>query len=441
MTIKRHLGVYLCLAITGVSLGSDLDCDFETDFCQWTNGSSVRQWQRQLFGTITAGTGPNTGHTISGRDDYYIYLHAGERRNENGFVESGNCVLLSPDFNTTSGGGCFRFWYHMKGSGIGNLSAAVLGGSSNVVIWSKTGEQGPDWKCAHVSLEQERESLKIEMTAWTGLSILGDIALDDFKFFDNQCSGINDVCGNVSTSPVPISPPTAQSPTQDKPSSTSTTATDVSTTPTQDDVTMTIVYISIAPVILLLVATIVAVIFYRRSKTPHRENNNSSNNQTNPHVDDYDYLREEVYDVLDESKMYNDGHVFLNSANDDRRLNDHQLTSDIQGHQGGTTVMYRATGSSGRAEIGNDITGSNVTMKTRDVNAVSEGENYMVSVPGPDEIGGSGVTATEDVANVSGKEGGALEASHGDATGRGLILPPPPCGSTSSYISPVFEND
>ncbi|XP_046563325.1 MAM and LDL-receptor class A domain-containing protein 2-like [Haliotis rubra] len=265
MAIRGHLYVYLWLAITGVSQGADLDCDFETDFCQWTHGSSVRQWQRHLLETQITGTGPNTGHTISGSNDYYIYLHAGERKNQNGFVESGNCVLLSPVFNTTSGGGCFRFWYHMEGSGIGNLSAAVLEGSSSDAIWSKTGEQGPDWKCAHVSLEQGREGLKIEMTAWTGLNLLGDIALDDFKFFDSKCSGITDVCGNATTPPT--APPPTQLPTPDKLSSTSTTAPGVSTTPTEDDITMTIVYISIAPIVLLLVAAIVAVVVYRSSRS------------------------------------------------------------------------------------------------------------------------------------------------------------------------------
>ncbi|XP_071117331.1 neuropilin-1-like [Haliotis cracherodii] len=441
MAIGGYLGICLCLAVIAVSKGANLDCDFETNFCQWTHGSSVRQWKRHLLATLTPGTGPDTGHTTQGREDYYIYLHAGERTVENGLIESGKCVLLSPAFNTTSSGGCFRFWYHMKGLGIGNLSAAVVEGSSSVSEWSKTGQQGADWKCAHFPLEQGKEDLQIEMTAWTGVNPVGDIALDDFKFFESNCNGITDVCGNITATP--SSTPPTQSSTPDEQSSNSTTEGVVTTTPAEDDITMTIVYISIAPVALLIIVSVVAFVRYKCAKSNPIENNNfiwpNNNNPTEPDIDNYDNLQD-VYAELDESKMDKDGRVISSSTNEGHTP---QLSSTTGNHY--EQMHRRHPASSSRTEMSNGITGPYMTMETRDEDDLPGDGDYLVSIPGPNELQtGSGKGDEEDVAKAPGKEEDSSEASyhngHGDLAEDGKKLPPVQCGRTASYISPVFEN-
>ena len=46
---------------------------------------------------------------------------------------------------------CLRFWYHMKGSGVGTLNAYVKTGAGKVnerLIWTLSGNQANSWKSA-----------------------------------------------------------------------------------------------------------------------------------------------------------------------------------------------------------------------------------------------------------------------------------------------------
>ena len=53
--------------------------------------------------------------------------------------------LVSTVFNKTSGGRCFRFWYHMYGASIGRLNIYVNTTTGRQLKWRLIGEQGNRW--------------------------------------------------------------------------------------------------------------------------------------------------------------------------------------------------------------------------------------------------------------------------------------------------------
>ncbi|XP_071118718.1 neuropilin-1-like [Haliotis cracherodii] len=274
-----------------------IDCDFESDVCAW-NTSGV-PWRRSNAGTDTPYTGPD-----SGRNGYYIYLEADDFKDNNQIVQRGKCVLLSPAFNTTSSGGCFRFWYHMKGSGIGNLSAAVVEGSppSFTLKLDKEGPQGDAWKCGQFSLDENRNDIKIQLTAWSGLNIVGDIAVDDLKLFDTRCPA---VCVDVTTTPTPTTSSLLGSTAVPASSSSQyTTVLSVDTTPTSEssDLTKTIIYISVIPVGVLLIGAAVACFCYR-SRKEKKADLYTPDIQENHTNEGFHENGEEVYHDLDDATM------------------------------------------------------------------------------------------------------------------------------------------
>ena len=59
-----------------------------------------------------------------------------------------NAYLLSEPFDATaSGGKCFQFWHHMKGSSVGTLNVYLSAGnfSAKTLLWQRQGNKGDKW--------------------------------------------------------------------------------------------------------------------------------------------------------------------------------------------------------------------------------------------------------------------------------------------------------
>jgi hypothetical protein len=108
----------------------------------------------------------------------YVYMNAA--------LSSGasNAVLRSPAFNTNGATSVtISFWYHMYGSNVGSLALDVIDGSGTRQVWSCSGNQGPGWRQATVSMwmgDWVSQHLRFRATR-PGGSALGDIALDDIQ--------------------------------------------------------------------------------------------------------------------------------------------------------------------------------------------------------------------------------------------------------------------
>jgi len=77
---------------------------------------------------------------------YYLFVET------SGVPVGDKARLLSRTFPSIKGR-CLSFWYHMFGSGMGELNVylkSVTGAMAKV--WSLSGDQGDEWKMAQVTL-------------------------------------------------------------------------------------------------------------------------------------------------------------------------------------------------------------------------------------------------------------------------------------------------
>ncbi|KAG7237850.1 hypothetical protein INR49_031744, partial [Caranx melampygus] len=155
--------------------------------------SDIFDWTRQNHLTQNPKRSPNTGPETdrSGtKEGNYMYIEASRPR-----VQGDKARLLSPLFNVSSvrgpkGSGrvpyCVSFYYHMKGKHIGDIA------SVDTVVWTKSGDQGSDWKRAFFDISPSGP-FQIVFEGIRGPSYEGDIAIDDVSITIGKCKQENTV--------------------------------------------------------------------------------------------------------------------------------------------------------------------------------------------------------------------------------------------------------
>uniref|UniRef100_A0A673GGV7 MAM domain-containing protein n=1 Tax=Sinocyclocheilus rhinocerous TaxID=307959 RepID=A0A673GGV7_9TELE len=125
-------------------------CDFEAGLCGFTQDKEgdSGDWMLARGPTPTSYTGPRGDHTTG-------------------------------------------FYYHMYGSGIGQLSVYLQTGQGNQdkLLWTSHGEQGISWLRASVNYQCDQQH-QIVFEATRGASVRSDIAIDDIVFERGPCRGI-----------------------------------------------------------------------------------------------------------------------------------------------------------------------------------------------------------------------------------------------------------
>lgn len=164
-------------------IGPD-DCEFDADMmCHWTNdgnNSPNFKWERHTGRTPSSNTGPSGDHTSG--TGYYVFVET------SGVPTGSNAKLLSKMFPLTKGR-CLSFWYHMYGSGMGELNVYIrpeTGALPTTKVWSTTGDQGDEWKMAQVTLTCQAK-YEVIFEAVRGSSFRADIGLDDISFKESPC--------------------------------------------------------------------------------------------------------------------------------------------------------------------------------------------------------------------------------------------------------------
>ncbi|XP_074636148.1 uncharacterized protein LOC141894391 [Acropora palmata] len=186
------------------------DCEFEAGgMCGWTfcnQPNNAPAWFRHSGATTSIGTGPKEDHT-SGSGNY-VYFEASSP------AQPGQTACFSSPLITARACRRLIFWYHMLGSGIGQLKVLV----GDIVLWSRSGEQGDKWIQASVEIRMDKE-MQIKFEGTRGVDFRGDIAVDDISLSD---------CEAPSTTLPPI---TTRASTTKQPTTTQPTTTKQSTTP------------------------------------------------------------------------------------------------------------------------------------------------------------------------------------------------------------------
>jgi len=175
-------------------------CDFEHDICGWSPVSD-HKWFRASGTNHAADTGPHAAHSGTG---FVLVDSSGANSNSKFILESPS---LS-NYATSSDQVLLHFWYHMMGSGMGDLSLACSTDSqSSRTIWQQKGQQAKGWTEVMVEIPQGT----CQFEADTGPNDQSDIALDDITITksapNRNCTfESEDLCGMWEITPGVESP-------------------------------------------------------------------------------------------------------------------------------------------------------------------------------------------------------------------------------------------
>ncbi|XP_046549289.1 MAM and LDL-receptor class A domain-containing protein 2-like [Haliotis rubra] len=204
ISMATDAGEYKCLADNGVGQAEKtfnvkylaLSCDFERDFCSWSQSQTDNtDWIYHTGGTPTTSTGPSSDHTTG--KGYYIYLETSL-----GSIND-KAELVSPflEGNTVT---CVQLWYHMYGPDINSLTVyKEFKDGSRTPVWHEDGNQGNRWNHMASTIPATSQPYRLVLEAKRGKSIEGDIALDDIEVtqgacpmtaFDLNCDFESDLC-------------------------------------------------------------------------------------------------------------------------------------------------------------------------------------------------------------------------------------------------------
>ncbi|XP_005725622.1 MAM domain-containing protein 2 [Pundamilia nyererei] len=155
-------------------------CDFEAGLCGYTQDkkSDAADWERRRGATPTSYTGPRGDHTAG--LGYYLHLEASP------MLPGQNARLMSRTVRGTRGRHCISFFYHMYGSGTGQLNVRINKYGKEELLWQRSGEQSIAWLKAQVEYQCHSQH-QIVFEAIRGSSIRSDIAIDDVILEGGPC--------------------------------------------------------------------------------------------------------------------------------------------------------------------------------------------------------------------------------------------------------------
>ncbi|XP_035524535.1 MAM domain-containing protein 2-like [Morone saxatilis] len=155
-------------------------CDFEAGLCGYTQDKQQddADWEWRRGPTPTSYTGPRGDHTTG--LGYYLHMEASP------MLPGQRVRLLSRALRGSRGPQCLRFFYHMYGSGTGQLSVHLGKDGEDVLLWQQSGEQSIAWLRATVEYQCDSQH-QIVFEAIRGSSVMSDIAIDDIALEGGPC--------------------------------------------------------------------------------------------------------------------------------------------------------------------------------------------------------------------------------------------------------------
>ena len=89
---------------------------------------------------------------------HYVYAET------SGIDQDKKARILSRTFPSTSGR-CMSFWYHMYGSGMGQLNVYIEPAKGVATkVWSLSGDQGNEWRMKQITLTSSASEYKVNRT-------------------------------------------------------------------------------------------------------------------------------------------------------------------------------------------------------------------------------------------------------------------------------------
>ncbi|XP_022094256.1 MAM and LDL-receptor class A domain-containing protein 1-like isoform X2 [Acanthaster planci] len=180
-------------------------CDFETDTCGWKNSYKENlDWLRASGDqTENLNTGPTVDHTLGTEFGYYMYVDTSQASGAIGGDNQEKAHLQSLPFQHSGDACTLSLWYHMKGSTIGSLGIFLKTESKVTQLFAVADSQGNKWRSTGDLVIGHQENFAIVIEAVRGITITGDIAIDDVTLencrdddFSRPCTDQELTCGN-----------------------------------------------------------------------------------------------------------------------------------------------------------------------------------------------------------------------------------------------------
>uniref|UniRef100_K1QMS6 MAM domain-containing protein n=1 Tax=Magallana gigas TaxID=29159 RepID=K1QMS6_MAGGI len=159
-------------------------CNFEKDFCGWTNSVTDQfDWIRNKGTTGSTGTGPTHDHTLGTRGTgYYIYIEASAPR-----ARGDTAQITSEVFPPSQQPYCLQFWYNMNGNAIGTLTVYATANGVQTPLWQLSGQQTGQWNFGRISVQSPKTAFKCSSCVTNNHHDTTDYHLED-NSRQNHCS-------------------------------------------------------------------------------------------------------------------------------------------------------------------------------------------------------------------------------------------------------------
>ncbi|XP_045031391.1 uncharacterized protein LOC116925410 [Daphnia magna] len=177
----------------------EAECEFNVDFCQWSNDPDGDFDWSLSRGSLWTNTGPLRDQ-LSSQHNFnfggYAFIDSRQPHFPGSRASLTSNILPATANQESDNALCFVFWVHMFGAGIGSLrvlqkSIANTSDSSEQEIWQLSGQSGPrdSWYRAQVTLASSTP-FKVRLEATVGESGYGDIAIDSLRIENGSCPGL-----------------------------------------------------------------------------------------------------------------------------------------------------------------------------------------------------------------------------------------------------------
>ncbi|XP_025085553.1 MAM and LDL-receptor class A domain-containing protein 1-like [Pomacea canaliculata] len=173
-------------------------CDFETDFCTFTNSKTDQfDWILGFGDTKSLYSGPSTDHTTGTVEGHYIFIDSTTS------LPGDKAQLVSETLHPTPGS-CLVFYYNMNGAGMGSLNVYKSTQLSQKLIFNQTGHHANAWLQSSVNLTSVTP-YTIIFEGVKGANNTSDIALDDISVSQGACGQQNGTgTPGITTTPLSI---------------------------------------------------------------------------------------------------------------------------------------------------------------------------------------------------------------------------------------------
>ncbi|XP_032218080.2 uncharacterized protein LOC5517708 isoform X2 [Nematostella vectensis] len=177
MAYELHLLFSLFALVSSSEPG---DCNFDRDFCNWTNEQRTDDfdWLREKGSSPSLFTGPSADHT-SGQG-WYIYNEASAADRRPGHTARLHSPLMA-------GPKCMTFFSNLYGEWMSLVRVYVTVSGRKTLAWLKSGNRGDRWIMEQVFINETGEYM-VTLEVTQGRSWSGDAAIDDISFTNGSCA-------------------------------------------------------------------------------------------------------------------------------------------------------------------------------------------------------------------------------------------------------------